>query len=90
MLVNSWNTRVDGSEPTTKEDVMAEKEQGIERGAAEDAAGVPVTPTDVDASRKPPSQPDESVTQDDGAGMAGGSSGGSGGGSTMPGHPDAS
>jgi hypothetical protein len=28
----------------------------IEHGAAEDGAGVPVTPTDVDASRKPPSQ----------------------------------
>ncbi len=63
-------------------------EQPVERGAAEDAAGAPVTQTDVDASRTPPSQPDESVTQDDGSGMAGGSSGGSGGGSTMPGHPD--
>jgi|1185.fasta_scaffold370091_1 hypothetical protein len=28
----------------------------IERGAAEDNSGVPVTPTDVDASRVPPSQ----------------------------------
>jgi hypothetical protein len=28
----------------------------IERGAAEDGAGAPVTPTDVDASRTPPSQ----------------------------------
>jgi hypothetical protein len=34
-------------------------EDRIERGAAEDAAGVPVTPTDVDASRKPPSQPSD-------------------------------
>jgi hypothetical protein len=31
----------------------------IERGAAEDRAGVPVTPTDVDATRKPPSQPSD-------------------------------
>jgi hypothetical protein len=28
----------------------------IERGAAEDDAGVPMTPTDVDASRTPPSR----------------------------------
>jgi len=36
----------------------------IERGAAEDAAGVPITPTDVDASRTPPSQPaDPAVRQ---------------------------
>jgi hypothetical protein len=34
-------------------------ENGIERGAAEDASGVPVTPTDVEASRKPPSEPSE-------------------------------
>ena len=63
-------------------------DQPVERGAAEDAAGAPVTQTDVDASPTPPSRPDESVTQDDGSGVAGGSSGGSGGGSTMPGHPD--
>ncbi len=69
---------------------MASNEQNVERGAAEDAAGAPVTPTDRDASRKPPSEPDESVTADDGSGMAGGSSGGGGGTSTMPGHPDAS
>jgi hypothetical protein len=31
----------------------------IEHGAAEDGAGVPVTPTDVDASRTPPSQPSD-------------------------------
>jgi hypothetical protein len=31
----------------------------IERGAAEDGAGVPVTPTDVDASRTPPSRPSD-------------------------------
>ena len=34
-------------------------DQPIERGAAEDAVGVPVTPTDVEASRKPPSEPRE-------------------------------
>ena len=66
-------------------------ERDIERGAAEDAAGAPVTPTDIDASRKPPSRPDdESVTSGDGSGVAGGSSGGGGGTSNMPGHPDAS
>jgi hypothetical protein len=68
---------------------MADDEH-LERGAAEDAAGAPVTPTDRDASRKPPSRPDESVTSDDGSGVAGGSSGGGGGTSNMPGHPDAS
>ena len=65
----------------------------IERGAAEDGFGAPVTPTDVEASRRAPSQPaggSEQVTQDDGSGEAGGSSGGSGGGSGMPGHPDGS
>jgi hypothetical protein len=64
----------------------------IERGAAEDASGAPVTLSDVEASQKPPSQPadgSEQVTQD-GSGVAGGSSGGSGGGSGMPGHPDGS
>jgi hypothetical protein len=38
-------------------------ESGIEHGAAEDAAGVPVTPTDVDASRTPPSEPSDPVTR---------------------------
>nr|WP_296075200.1 hypothetical protein [uncultured Actinoplanes sp.] len=28
----------------------------VERGAAEEGSGTPVTPTEVDASRKPPSQ----------------------------------
>jgi len=66
-------------------------EQPVERGAAEEAAGAPLTQTEVDASRRPPSLPEEvdSVTEPDGSGMAGGSSGGSGGGSGMPGHPDA-
>jgi hypothetical protein len=34
-------------------------DQGIERGAAEDAADAPVTPTDVEASRTPPSEPSD-------------------------------
>lgn len=34
-----------------------DRDQTIERGAAEDATGVPVTPTDLEASRKPPSEP---------------------------------
>lgn len=34
-------------------------ESRIEHGAAEDSAGVPVTPTDVDASRTPPSEPSD-------------------------------
>jgi hypothetical protein len=65
-------------------------EQPNERGAAEEASGAPVTQTEVDADRRAPSDPGNSVTEDDGSGMAGGSSGGSGGGSGMPGHPDAS
>lgn len=69
---------------------MTDSEQHVERGAAEDASGAPATQTDLDASRKPPGQGDESVTKDDGSGVAGGSSGGAGGTSTMPGHPDAS
>lgn len=63
-------------------------ERDIERGAAEDATGAPVTPTDIEAGRKPPSEPDDSVVSDD-SGVAGGSSGGGGGTSNMPGHPDA-
>ena len=69
---------------------MTDDEQQVERGAAEDAAGAPVTPTDIDASRRPPSVPDDAVTEDDASGVAGGSSGGTGGTSGMPGHPDAS
>jgi hypothetical protein len=34
-------------------------DDSIERGAAEDGAETPVTPTEVDASRKPPSQPSD-------------------------------
>ena len=34
-------------------------DEKIEHGAAEDGAGVPVTPTDVDASRTPPSEPSD-------------------------------
>jgi hypothetical protein len=38
-------------------------DRDIEHGAAEDAAGTPVTPTDVDASRKPPSEPADPDTR---------------------------
>lgn len=67
-----------------------QENQPVERGAAEDAADSPVTPTEVEASRRPPSEPagPESAT-DDSSGVAGGSSGGSGGTSKTPGHPDA-
>ena len=64
-------------------------QQPVERGAAEEASGAPITPTEVDADRTAPSDPGHSVTKDDGSGTAGGASGGSGGGSSMPGHPDA-
>jgi hypothetical protein len=36
----------------------------IEHGAAEDGYGVPVTPTDVEASRTPPSQPSDPDTRE--------------------------
>jgi hypothetical protein len=62
-------------------------ENGIERGAAEDASGVPVTPTDIEASRKPPSEPSDR-SGDDGHGAAGESSGG-GGGPETPDRSDA-
>jgi hypothetical protein len=70
---------------------MTDNDQETGRGAQEEASGVPLTPTEVEANRRPPSQPDDTATVDagDGAGMAGGSSGGSGGGSGLPGHPDA-
>jgi hypothetical protein len=60
------------------------------RGASEEASGVPLTPTEEEANRRPPSLPGDADVVDagDGAGVAGGSSGGSGGGSGMPGHPD--
>ena len=67
-------------------------ERPVERGAAEERAGAPLTEAEVAASRRPPSVPDsegDSVVEDDGSGMAGGASGSSGGGSGMPGHPDA-
>jgi|tagenome__1003787_1003787.scaffolds.fasta_scaffold20326199_2 hypothetical protein len=32
-----------------------EDETGVERGAAEEVGGVPVTPTEEEASRRPPS-----------------------------------
>jgi hypothetical protein len=32
--------------------------QPIERGAAEEASGVPLTPTEDEARRKPPSEPE--------------------------------
>jgi len=81
---------IHGDEVKLRGGVMSEGK--IERGAAEDASGVPVTETDIEASKRPPSQPREGtheVTSDDGSGAAGGSSGGSGGGSGSSGHPDA-
>jgi hypothetical protein len=38
-------------------------DRDFEHGAAEDAADTPVTPTDVDASRKPPSEPSDPETR---------------------------
>jgi hypothetical protein len=63
-------------------------EQDVNRGAAEDAAGAPVTETDFEVAQRPPSDPGDDVV-DDAAGAAGGASGGGGGTSGMPGHPDA-
>jgi hypothetical protein len=80
----------DDEEDAMTDDETRTGEQPVERGAAEDAAGVPVTPTDVEASRTPPSVPDDPEIRDDASGAAGGSSGGTGGTSGMQGHPDAS
>jgi hypothetical protein len=43
-------------------------QEPIERGAAEDASGVPVTPTDVEASRRPPSRTEGEGAQNEGSG----------------------
>ena len=59
---------------------MTDQEQNIERGAAEDASGAPVTQTDLDASRKPPSRSDESAAPGDDSGEA----------TDLPGGSDAS
>jgi hypothetical protein len=45
--------------------------QPVERGAAEEAAGAPLTPTEVQASQRPPSAPGndpQDAGEDDGAG----------------------
>jgi hypothetical protein len=39
------------------------EEQPIERGAAEEASGVPLTPTEDDARRTPPSTPEQTTDQ---------------------------
>lgn len=36
----------------------------VERGAAEEASGTPVTPTEVQASRRPPSEPADAERPD--------------------------
>jgi hypothetical protein len=43
----------------------AMNEHGIERGAAEEGADAPVTPTEVEASRRPPSEGAGSHDEDD-------------------------
>jgi hypothetical protein len=50
---------------TREENTVKEPEEGqpgVERGAAEDAGGAPLTPTEEEASRRPPSDPGD---QDD-------------------------
>jgi len=42
------------------------EEQPIERGAAEEASGAPLTPTEEKARRTPPSQPDPDNTSGSG------------------------
>ncbi|WP_229071001.1 hypothetical protein [Actinoplanes sp. DH11] len=39
-------------------------EDSIEHGAAEDATGTPVTPTDVETSRRPASEPADAGDDD--------------------------
>jgi hypothetical protein len=40
-------------------------EQPIERGAAEEASGVPLTPTEDEARRTPPSEPERGSGSDE-------------------------
>ncbi len=40
------------------------EQPGVERGAAEEASGTPLTETEVEASRRPPSQPQEPDSDD--------------------------
>ncbi|HUQ62046.1 hypothetical protein [Lentzea sp.] len=42
--------------------------EGVERGAAEESSGAPLTPTEEEASKRPPSDPDSGP----GAGLDGG------------------
>ncbi|HEY0537955.1 MAG TPA: hypothetical protein VGD53_06285 [Actinoallomurus sp.] len=46
------------------------KEPHEERGAAEDAGGVPVTPTEEEASRRPPSDTGDQDDETPGGGTA--------------------
>ena len=43
---------------------MSSPEQETNRGAAEEESGVPVTPTEVETSEHPPSQPDSNAGYD--------------------------
>jgi hypothetical protein len=48
-------------------------EASVERGAAEEGSGTPLTPTEVEASRRPPSAPgnhDETTSGQDDSGTA--------------------
>jgi hypothetical protein len=47
-----------------------EGQTDAERGAAEDTSGVPVTPTEEEASRKPPSDPGDQDAETPGSGTA--------------------
>ncbi len=42
---------------TEPEDTREKTGAGIERGAQEEASGTPLTETEVEASRRPPSEP---------------------------------
>lgn len=51
---------------------MTEPEQDdVERGAAEEQSGAPLTPTEEDAATRPPSDPDETGAGLDGGGRFG-------------------
>jgi hypothetical protein len=55
-------------QPGPERQRAAEPEPGVERGAAEDASGTPLTPTEVEASRRPPSAPSPDRSTDSRAG----------------------
>jgi hypothetical protein len=58
--------------PDRQENTMNEpfEDRGVERGAAEEASGTPLTPTEEEASSRPPSDPEAQDDDTPGGGTA--------------------